>query len=434
MSNEQTQHKTCEFKDCENTDGLENIEVDVLTYRDDDDDEVDEEDEIDERTGKKKIKMETKKFCPMHVFLVTKKLLVDKKTELWDLKNQDPPLNNRAAKLIGELLRRNQNVKILDLRKNSIKIKGIIAISEDIRSNTTLQNIDIRENPFFSQEGAVKHYLNILRRERIKTFCGLGPEEFKKIEEEKAKKAGDGDGDGEEKKDDKKPKPFQDWCDEFGKDNSSAHRKVRKCLVEKSFLMRYDLKESEKEWHMISREPKLVDEDMKEIAKYVKRGHVFWYPGRKGKEPICRLNELRLSGNAITDVGVKIIIEAMGEPNAFKLEQLYLHHNLVTAVGAKIIAEYLKKDKTLTVLNLFNNAVEDEGAQAFYEALEVNTTIKKLDIDKNGKDLTGEKAPKKWDDRKEIGDKIKDKLKGLLKDHASLKYLGDEFLDEGEDM
>jgi len=171
--------------------------------------------------------------------------------------------------------------------------------------------------------------------------------------------------------------------------------------------MRYDLKESEKEWHMISRDPKLKDEDMNEVAKYLSRGHVFWYSGRKGKEPMCRLNELRLSGNDLTDKGVEIIITAMKHEKAFKLEQLYLHHNRVTAKGAQIIAEFLKTDRNLTVLNLFNNEVEDEGARYFLECLKVNSTIKKLDLDKNGKDETGDKAPEKWDDRKEIGEAIR---------------------------
>ncbi|XP_011270680.1 hypothetical protein, variant [Capsaspora owczarzaki ATCC 30864] len=96
--------------------------------------------------------------------------------------------------------------------------------------------------------------------------------------------------------------------------------------------------------------------------------------------------ELLLSWCKIGDVEAQAIAEAL-EVNT-TLIKLNLLSGQIGDAGAKAIAEALKVNTTLTQLHLstiqlFNNQIGDVGAQALAEALEVNTTLTQLDLHGN---------------------------------------------------
>jgi Ran GTPase-activating protein (RanGAP) involved in mRNA processing and transport len=59
--------------------------------------------------------------------------------------------------------------------------------------------------------------------------------------------------------------------------------------------------------------------------------------------------------------------------------------NLLGSTGAKILAEALKVNKTLTVVDLKCNHIQNEGAKAVAEALKVNSSIQHLNL--KGRDI-----------------------------------------------
>jgi hypothetical protein len=408
---------SCQFRDCENTQGLEKKEVNVKVYGNEEDDDDKEDDEFFKEDVNSPIppKWEERLFCPMHIFAINLGLGFEKKDHVWDL--SDKKFGTKQARFIAELVKRNQNIKTLDISKNRIKVIGMNLIADALTTNTTLTAIDIRENKYLEdKEAAPDVFQTIMRKERITRFCGLDKEAFTK--ELPAHKP-------------ENPESFEEYLKVF--DKKKDRKNLRKNLREKSFMVRRGIVESEKEWYLFPHgSAALEDEHMPEIAGYLKRGHIFWYADRKTK--VCNLENLHLNGNKITCTGVKTIVEALEGEKAFKLKKLNLHHNQIKEPGAKLLAKFLQYNTIMTVLNLFNNEIADEGALHFLETLKTNTTLKKLDLDKNGVDEKGEKAPTKWDDRKEIGDEVREKLVKIMKDHASLKYLGDEFMEDGEDF
>jgi len=408
---------SCQFRDCENTQGLEKKSVNVKVYGNEEDDDDKEDDEFFKEDPNSPIppKYEERLFCPMHIFAINLRLGFQKEDHVWDLSNKK--FGTKHARFIAELVKRNQNIKTLDISKNKIKVIGMNLIADALTTNTTLTALDIRENKYLEdKEAAPDVFLTLMRKERITNFCGLDSEAFTK--ELPAHKP-------------ENPESFDEYLKVF--DKKKDRKNLRKNLREKSFLVRRGIVESEKEWYLFPHgTPALEDEQMVEIGNYLKRGHIFWYKDAKTK--VCNLENLHLNGNKITCTGVNTIVDALEEEKSFKLKQLNLHHNRIKKAGAERLANFLKENTIMTVLNLFNNEIADEGALFFLETLKTNTTIKKLDLDKNGVDEKGDKAPTKWDDRKEIGDDVREQLCKIMKDHASLKYLGDEFMDDGEDF
>lgn len=86
---------------------------------------------------------------------------------------------------------------------------------------------------------------------------------------------------------------------------------------------------------------------------------------------------------------------------------LELWDNNITDEGAAAFSECLMKNSTLTVLDLNSNKITEKGACSLGTGLQGNTRIKELILSYN-----------------RIGLKGKDALKKIKKDHPSLESLG----------
>ena len=82
------------------------------------------------------------------------------------------------------------------------------------------------------------------------------------------------------------------------------------------------------------------------------------------------------------DKGAIEIASALKQNNTLTL--LNLNNNNISNEGAKAIAKALKKNTTLYELDLRYNNIEDTGAIEIANALKINTTVK-IDILKNVK-------------------------------------------------
>jgi len=88
------------------------------------------------------------------------------------------------------------------------------------------------------------------------------------------------------------------------------------------------------------------------------------------------LKVLDLDGNGIDDQGLQAL--AAGMTNT-KLEELYLSGNLITAVGLRSLSEYFQSDSCcLKTLNLYGINFGDEGAMALAEGLIGNKSLTSL--------------------------------------------------------
>jgi Ran GTPase-activating protein (RanGAP) involved in mRNA processing and transport len=92
--------------------------------------------------------------------------------------------------------------------------------------------------------------------------------------------------------------------------------------------------------------------------------------------------KLWLPGNTITSAGASIL--ASGLSNTNRLERLYLSGNCLSDKGVKFLADELVNNKqTLKILNLQDNAITDLGVEYLSDMLTKNTALISLSLDKN---------------------------------------------------
>eukprot|EP00934_Nitzschia_sp_Nitz4_P000013 Nitzschia sp. Nitz4//scaffold12_size214221//67319//71587//NITZ4_001491-RA/size214221-processed-gene-0.153-mRNA-1//-1//CDS//3329534993//13//frame0 len=90
------------------------------------------------------------------------------------------------------------------------------------------------------------------------------------------------------------------------------------------------------------------------------------------------LRVLNLVGNHIQDGSIEAIAEGLKRNNQTRLKHLYLGRNNVGDEGAIALAEMLETNTSLLVLGLGENYIKNSGARALLYALDENTTIKDI--------------------------------------------------------
>lgn len=99
------------------------------------------------------------------------------------------------------------------------------------------------------------------------------------------------------------------------------------------------------------------------------------------------LSRLDLQENAITDEGADALCRSL-ERNT-TLAEINLRANLLTAAMSTSLTSMLQVNTRLTDLNLRRNALKDEGCSLLAKALEQNSTIKRLFLSSNLIGCTG---------------------------------------------
>jgi Ran GTPase-activating protein (RanGAP) involved in mRNA processing and transport len=95
------------------------------------------------------------------------------------------------------------------------------------------------------------------------------------------------------------------------------------------------------------------------------------------------LETLELSGNRISDKGIYHLTQVLAMNNS-TLTKLYCGSNSITDKGAQYIAQLLRKNRTLTRLDLSFNEIGDRGVRRLSAALgESNTTLIQLNLSWN---------------------------------------------------
>ncbi|KAG0311070.1 hypothetical protein BGZ99_010405 [Dissophora globulifera] len=90
------------------------------------------------------------------------------------------------------------------------------------------------------------------------------------------------------------------------------------------------------------------------------------------------LTTLNLESNLIRENGAQALSEVLKTNST--LTTLNLEQNPIGSNGAKALSEALKTNSTLTTLNLLANFIGDNGAQALSEALKTNSTLTNLNL------------------------------------------------------
>ena len=107
----------------------------------------------------------------------------------------------------------------------------------------------------------------------------------------------------------------------------------------------------------------------------------------RAKKSLRRVN---FSNNALDDSALKILCSGLADSNVSVVD---LSANDISAEGAKYLASLLrKKNCALIELNLGYNRLNSEGIQHLAKALETNTSLKTLHVERNNLDNQASKA------------------------------------------
>jgi len=97
------------------------------------------------------------------------------------------------------------------------------------------------------------------------------------------------------------------------------------------------------------------------------------------------LEILRIVGNGLDDKSAPCLAKAIARNKTIKL--LDLEHNYIEDIGAEALAQGLKFNSCLEVLNLENNFIGDQGSNALFAALQDNNSLKVINLSRlNRKD------------------------------------------------
>lgn len=100
------------------------------------------------------------------------------------------------------------------------------------------------------------------------------------------------------------------------------------------------------------------------------------------------LSILDLSNNKINDNGCKAISQLLAS-DSVNIPSVQLSNNNISDEGAEALAELLATDKKINSLNLCCNSVGDSGATALAKALTENTTLNSVNLSNNNIGATG---------------------------------------------
>ena len=103
------------------------------------------------------------------------------------------------------------------------------------------------------------------------------------------------------------------------------------------------------------------------------------------------LQELDISNNDISDVGIEVVSNCLKsitqQRNQFQntrgLKKLYISHIKISDCGLRSVKDFLKNNCTLCFLDLSNNDITSNSVNIIAEALRYNNTLKILDISSN---------------------------------------------------
>ena len=299
-------------------------------------------------------------------------------------------VNDTDARIVTNILCKNEIATKLDLSKNKISDKGAESISKCIESNKSLTEIDISGNKISNigfrkiaislQINQTVQKLNISHNKIseegiiILSDCLKNNNTLQEltISWNDCKTAFVLDG---------KNKYLHMGYKDFGN--------VGTTLIS-SFLFQNDIAETLDISHN-----KISDDGAIAISEYLRNNrtlqqldishnqvsNIGMIEIGKALQTDTTLQMLKISHNNISDDGAVAISEFLENNNT--LQQLDISHNQVSNIGIIKIGKALQIHTTLQILNTSHNKISDDGAVAISEYLKNNNTLQQLDISHN---------------------------------------------------
>ena len=260
-------------------------------------------------------------------------------TSLTSLRLGENSIGSEGANFLSEALRANTSLTSLDLGQNFICAEGANFLSEALRVNTSLTSLDLAGNSIHA-EGA--HSLSeVLKVNTSLTSLSLH------------------------------------W-NSFGADGAHSLSEALKVNTSLTSLGLGGNSIRDEGAHSLS-EALRVNTSLTSLDLACNSIHA---EGAHSLSEALRVNtsltSLNLSANSIGDEGANFLSEALRANTS--LTSLDLGQNFICAEGANFLSEALRVNTSLTSLDLAGNSIHAEGAHSLSEVLKVNTSLTSLSL------------------------------------------------------
>ena len=253
-------------------------------------------------------------------------------------------ISDDGAAAISDCLKKNVSLQELNLASNNITNEGVKKISEAITMTATLQKLNLNNNNI-SDDGveAVSKSLKLNKSlQELNLRRGLG--EFAVITDKGAKSISEAI----------QANTALQKLDLSGhKISDDGVAAISDCLKINVSLQELNLASNN-----------ITDVGAKKIAEAI--------------QVVKTLQKLDLSGNNISDEGMVAISDSL--KINISLQELNLQSNKITDVGAKKIAEAIKVTKTLRKLDFCDNKISDDGVAAISDSLKTNKSLQEFNL------------------------------------------------------
>ncbi|KAF9088923.1 hypothetical protein BGX27_002596, partial [Mortierella sp. AM989] len=289
---------------------------------------------------------------------------------LTTLNLQQNSIGDNGAQALSEALKSNSTITTLDLQQNFIGDNGAQTLSETLKTNSTITTLDLQQNSI--GDNGAQALSEALKTNSTITTLDLQQNSIRDNGAQALSEAL------------KTNSTITTLNLQQNSIEDNGAQALFKALKTNSTIITLDLQQNS-----------IGDNGAQALSVALKsnsaltnldlRSNLIGFEGTLALALARKINStlitLDLRFNKIGENAIQALFEAFKTNST--LITLDLHQNSIRDNGVQALSEALKTNSTITTLNLQQNSIGDNGAQALSKALKTNSTIITLDLQRN---------------------------------------------------